>query len=276
MAAQDTNPTFVESIRLRNAAGTIDVPVCYFDSADNLILGGAMIVEGNFADGIASNPSIAFGLDTDTGIYRGGSGIVAIASNGVGSHFFSASAYNLRSDSAILTFGALDDVPLTRDAAGVLALKNSTNAQAFRVYGTTTGTKYASLSHDGTNAIISASSGVVKFGTSFGYATGVGGTIAQGTNKATTVVLSKACGQITTDAANLAAATIVSFTLTNTLIAAGDVLVLNHVSGGTVGSYTLNAQCGAGAATINIRNNTAGGLAEALVIGFVLIKGVTA
>lgn len=76
--------------------------------------------------------------------------------------------------------------------------------------------------------------------------------------------------------AALAAATIVSFTLTNTQIAAGDVLILNHVSGGTPGAYTINAQCGAGSATINVRNNTAGSLSEAIVIGFVLVKGVTA
>jgi hypothetical protein len=109
-----------------------------------------------------------------------------------------------------------------------------------------------------------------------GYDTGAGGTVTQITSKATGVTLSKASGQITTHNAALAAATIVSFVLTNTAIAAGDVLVLNHVSGGTMGSYTLNARCAAGSATIDIRNNTAGSLGEALVIGFALIKGVTA
>ena len=74
--------------------------------------------------------------------------------------------------------------------------------------------------------------------------------------------------------ASLGAGTIVSFTLTNSAIAATDVLVLNHISGGTVGSYSLNAQCAAGSATINVRNNTAGGLSEAIVIQFALIKGV--
>lgn len=64
-----------------------------------------------------------------------------------------------------------------------------------------------------------------------GYATGAGGTVTQGTSKSTGVTLSKVCGQITTHAANLASLAIVSFTLTNTAIAAGDVLVLNHISG---------------------------------------------
>jgi hypothetical protein len=72
--------------------------------------------------------------------------------------------------------------------------------------------------------------------------------------------------------AALAAGTIASFSIVNNLIAAGDVLVLNHISGGTVGSYSLNARCVAGSATIDVRNNTAGSLSEAIVIQFALIK----
>ena len=109
-----------------------------------------------------------------------------------------------------------------------------------------------------------------------GYITGEGGTVTQGTSKSTAVTLSKKCGQITMHNASLAAATTVSFTLTNTTIVATDLLVLNHVNGGTAGSYLLNAQCGSGSATINVRNITAGALAEAIVIGFAVVKVVTA
>lgn len=109
-----------------------------------------------------------------------------------------------------------------------------------------------------------------------GYRSGAGGTVVQGTSKATGVTLNKVCGAITLNAASLAAATIVAFPLTNSAIVAGDVLVLNHVSVGTVGAYLLNAQCGNGSATINVRNNTAGALAEAIVIAFAVVKGVTA
>ena len=108
-----------------------------------------------------------------------------------------------------------------------------------------------------------------------GYATGAGGTVTQSSTKATGVTLNTATGKITMNAAALAAATIVSFTLTDSAIAATDVLVLNHISGGTVGSYTLNAQAAAGSATINVRNATAGSLSEAIVIEFTVIKGVT-
>lgn len=105
-----------------------------------------------------------------------------------------------------------------------------------------------------------------------GYITGEGGTVTQATSKATAVTLNKKCGQITMNAAALAAATTVTFVLTNSAIAATDLLVLNHDAGGTAGSYLLNAQCGAGSVSINVRNVTAGSLAEAIVIGFAVIK----
>jgi hypothetical protein len=109
-----------------------------------------------------------------------------------------------------------------------------------------------------------------------GYITGEGGAVTQATSKSTGVTLNKKCGQITMNAAALAANTTVSFTLTNSTIAATDVLVLNHVSGGTAGSYLLNAQAAAGSASINVRNITGGSLSQAIVIGFAVIKAVIA
>ena len=110
----------------------------------------------------------------------------------------------------------------------------------------------------------------------FGYGSGAGGTVTQATNKSTGVTLNKVCGQITTHNAALAANTTVSFTLTNSAIAAGDVLVLNHISGGTAGAYLINAQSAAGSASINVRNITTGSLSEAIVIAFAVLKAVTA
>ena len=109
-----------------------------------------------------------------------------------------------------------------------------------------------------------------------GYTTGSGGTVTQATSKATGVTLSKSTGQITMNNAALASATTASFTLTNTVIEAGDILILNHISAGTAGSYLLNAQSAAGSASINVRNITAGSLSEAIVIAFAVIKAVTA
>jgi hypothetical protein len=109
-----------------------------------------------------------------------------------------------------------------------------------------------------------------------GYATGSGGAVVQITSKATGVTLNKTNGQITMDATSLAAATTVSFVLTNSTIEAGDIVVINHISGGTLGAYTFNASTAAGSATIYVSNWTSGALAQAVVLRFAVIKVVSA
>jgi hypothetical protein len=74
----------------------------------------------------------------------------------------------------------------------------------------------------------------------------------------------------------LAGTTIVSFTLTNSVIEAGDILVMNHISGGTLGAYAFNASTAAGSASINVSNLTTGSLSEAIVLRFAVIKVVSA
>ena len=113
--------------------------------------------------------------------------------------------------------------------------------------------------------------------TGLGFYTGAGGSVSQGpgSGKSTAFTMHTMCGQITTDNASLAAATIVSATWINSLIAATDVVIINHKSGGTMGSYTINVACSAGTATLSIRNNTASPLTDSLVLNFVVIKSVT-
>lgn len=110
-----------------------------------------------------------------------------------------------------------------------------------------------------------------------GYATGAGGTVTQLTSKSTGVTLNKPCGRITMHNALLAAGTAVAFTLTDSAIEAGDFVAVHAVSGATSGAYTIQVQAlSAGSCQISVRNVTAGGLSEAVVIGFVVIKAVTA
>lgn len=108
-----------------------------------------------------------------------------------------------------------------------------------------------------------------------GYSTAAQGAVTQATSKSTGVTLNKSSGQITTNAANLATLTNVSFTLTNNLISARDVLITN-ISGGAATSGTYNvfvSTMGAGTATIVVRNISAGDLAEAVVINYAIIHG---
>ena len=112
--------------------------------------------------------------------------------------------------------------------------------------------------------------------TGLGFYTGAGGTVTQQTNKATAFTLNAMCGQITTSNASLNANTSVSCTWTNSKIAATDVVIINHNSGGNLGDYTINVACLAGSATLTIRSIIpAGALTDILVLNFVVIKGVT-
>ena len=159
---------------------------------------------------------------------------------------------------------------LVMPALGTPASGNLTNCTGGPVFttpniGISTGT---SLSTTGNQVV----SGAGKQG----YTTGSGGVVTQATNKATGVTLSKPTGQITLNNAALAADSTVSFVLSNSVIEANDILVMNHISAGTAGSYLLNAQSAAGSATINVRNITTGSLSEAIVIAFAVIKAVIA
>jgi hypothetical protein len=110
-----------------------------------------------------------------------------------------------------------------------------------------------------------------------GYSTGTGGTVTQATNKATGVTLNKRCGQITLNNASLGAAAEVSFTLTNSVIAATDVVMICIGSGATAGSYTVQCDAvAAGSCRISVGNTSSGSLSEAIVLNFVVIKSVAA
>lgn len=107
-----------------------------------------------------------------------------------------------------------------------------------------------------------------------GYSQG-GGTVTQATSKSTGVTLDRPCGQITTHNEALAAATAVSFTLTDSQIAPTDLILINHAAGGTTGAYLFGARASSGSAVITIRNVTGGSLSEALVLSFAVIKANT-
>jgi hypothetical protein len=117
---------------------------------------------------------------------------------------------------------------------------------------------------------------VSGFTEKFGYQTGagVGGTVTQLTSKSTAVTLNKLSGQITMNNAALASGAVVSFTLTNSTIAATDVLAINIVAS-TAGSYVVNANCLSGSATITLSNISTGSLSEAVQLRYVVMRGAT-
>jgi len=109
-----------------------------------------------------------------------------------------------------------------------------------------------------------------------GYGTGSGGTVTQATSKSTGVTLNRANGQITMNAAELAASTTVQFTVSNSLVTTNDNIVLTLITGDA--NVGLNYQywvgnLSSGAFVVNVRNISGASRSEALVFNFAVLKG---
>ena len=123
-------------------------------------------------NGTVTDPSYSWSTSTGTGFYHQGSGVVSFAYSGVRRWTFDSPNNALRlSADGIFTWSntngnpdATADVSLRRTAAGVLTQQsNPDTAQAYRVYGSTTGPKYLELKHDATNSIVNAQTGTLDF-----------------------------------------------------------------------------------------------------------------
>lgn len=134
-------------------------------------------------NGSAGTPTYSFANNPTSGLYLSATSIPAMSAGGA--IFLSADTAlgtRLRVSSlgwAATTLGTSDTF-LERDSAGVLALRNSTTAQMFRVYGSTTGPKYVQLWHDGTNGNLdtSASSGVLNIAPTNAASVAIGKSVA--------------------------------------------------------------------------------------------------
>ncbi|MBX3605375.1 MAG: hypothetical protein KF788_08890 [Piscinibacter sp.] len=118
---------------------------------------------------------------------------------------------------------------------------------------------------------------LVTGGGTLGYGTGSGGTVTQATSKSTAVTLNKPTGQVTLNAAALAAGATVGFQLNSTAISAGDIVLVQTVSGmSNAQNYTVNVGNSiSGAASIYLTNRSGGSLSEAIVLSFSVVKVAT-
>ena len=125
-----------------------------------------------------------------------------------------------------------------------------------------------------TGTSLTATGTIVSTGTAgVGYGAGAGGTVTQGTSRTTGVTINKTSGAITLFSA-AGSATAATFTVTNSTVAATDVIILNQKSGTDL--YDLKVTAVA-AGSFNITFNTTGGTTtEQPVFNFAVIKAVTA
>jgi hypothetical protein len=125
-----------------------------------------------------------------------------------------------------------------------------------------------------TGTSLTATGTIVSTGTAgVGYGTGAGGAVTQGTSRTTGVTINKTSGAITLFSA-AGSATAATFTVTNSTVAATDVIILNQKSGTDL--YDLKVTAVA-AGSFNITFNTTGGTTtEQPVFNFAVIKAVAA
>jgi hypothetical protein len=238
---------------------------------------GPSVVAGTIPDGTAAAPGLAFTNDIDTGIFRPGANRFAFATGGVLRTEVDASGNLVHyGDIKFQDSGSFETTLqlVTPTANRVITFPDLTGTVA--LVGGTSGQILYNLNGGlaGTGITFSSTTGT-RFTLPFGYATGAGGVVTQQTNKSTGVTLDSVCGEITMNGAALSAGAAVSFVFTNSRIAAGDKLVLNHDAGGNVGDYSFQARCANGSATIAVRNMASVELSEAVVIGFALLKAST-
>ncbi len=106
-----------------------------------------------------------------------------------------------------------------------------------------------------------------------GYGTGAGGAVTQATDRTTGVTVNKVCGAITLVSA-AGSATPASFTVTNSTVAATDVVVVNQKSGTDLYEIFVTAVA---AGSFQITSFTTGGTTtEQPVFNFAVIKAVAA
>lgn len=136
----------------------------------------------------------------------------------------------------------------------------------------TTTASNGNVATQGSITSVSSSAGI-------GYATGAGCAVTQITNRSTGVTCAGVSGAITTDTTSLAAEAAASFTVTDTSVAIGDVVVVSQRSGSNGGNTNVYVSAvAAGSFDIKVaNNNAAAGTAEtgAIVINFAVIKAVS-
>ena len=111
---------------------------------------------------------------------------------------------------------------------------------------------------------------------SIGFTTGNGGTVTQLTSRTTGVTLNAPSGQITLVADSIAGLSSQEFTLTNSYIAATDVVLASFGSGLTSAQYDVTVTAtAAGSCKISVHNvNNSATSTDTPVINFVVFKGV--
>ena len=248
----------------------------------NTILGDAAGDTVTVRAGTAALPAIIPSGDPNTGVWFPAADTVAVSTGGAERMRINASG--------TATFSAPSPLAVTgsyaADAASRMLFSYRSGGWDSEIVSqganASTNGRFSLIStrSDGTNPLFVmtvSTTGQALFQTpgGFGYGTGAGGTVTQGSGsgKATTVVLNKPTGQITMNAAALAAGASVVFTVNCSLAAIADTVSCICVANSDY--IATPSYIAAGSFGIRVTNITSVSLSDALQIQFNLHKGAT-
>jgi len=176
-------------------------------------------------------------------------------------------AINFSKDAVIVLADQSDDssVSANIDFAGTISFTEGVGGALDVVGALTAGSMASDTTVTATNGNFIATSGTLDVKD--------GGAVTQATNRTTGVTLNKLAGKVTGDDAALNPVTIAKHTVTNSTVAANDVVIVSKVSGDADSSVYVDA-VSAGSFVVAVRNNAASGNdTTVLVYNFVVIKG---
>ena len=228
--------------------------------ADNDVIEVMALANTDIAAATAGTTAAVFTFDSDSGAAK-----VSVDTNSATGNFTAKIVPPNLSGNVTLTLPAATGTLATLAGTEVLSGKTLTTP----VIGAATGTSVA------VTGLISSSSATAGIG----YATGAGDAATQLTDRSTTVVCTGLSGAITTDDESLATGAEVSFTVTNTSVAIGDVVIANIRSGPTtLGSTQVSVTAVAAGSFQLTLNNLHASIADtgAAIINFAVIKAVSA
>jgi hypothetical protein len=236
---------------------------------DGAVIGANSAAAGTFAALTSTSISVSDGNITNVGDINCDSISADVAATGLNVIF---DGTNTGDNKITLTDNLANALDITESTNSYLKFTTTNSGEKvviskdLDISGTTTAAAVTAAAVTGTDVLASLT---------LGYKVGSGGTVPQATNKTTAVTLNKINGEIVMNGAALADDATAAFTLTNSTIAATDVVIVNVASVGTAGAYQVTVGAvAAGSCSISVLNVSGGPLSEAIKLNFAVIKAV--
>ena len=261
-------------------------PTLQVDGATASAATGLKVTGAAAASGVAA-VVISSGTNENLTINAKGSGTTSLNATATGNVIIGQNLQLASAKSIVDANGneILKTAATVASAVNELTLTNSATGNPFLVAATggdtnigisvdAKGSGVITLNGTGTGNVTSPR-GIVSTGPTagIGYATGAGGAVTQGTSRTTGVTLNTVVGAITLVSA-AGSTTPASFTVTNSAVAATDVVVMCQKSGTDLYDISVSA-VGAGSFQVTF-NTKSGTTTEQPVFNFAVIKGVAA